>query len=69
MRVRTLMLTVVLAMVAAGCTSPTADPNENQGEPALSQSAPPVPVVPQTTASDSTGDSERGGSGGFGSGH
>jgi hypothetical protein len=70
MRSHTLMLAVILAAVAAGCTNPTAARNSDQAKPSFSQAAPPPPTTEtQTTASDSTGGGERGGSGGFGSGH
>lgn len=70
MRSRTLMLAVVLATVAAGCSNPTVAGNSDQAKSSFSQFAPtPSPTTEtQTTASDSTGGGERG-SGGFGSGH
>lgn len=75
MRRHPLIVTLALVTAAAGaCSSnPTTPVSDPHTEAILKQSVAPQPPVDeaqtQTTASDTTGGGERGGSGGFGSGH
>jgi hypothetical protein len=74
MRRRPLIIAMALAAAAAGaCTHDPIGPAGafNRTKPALTEAATPPSdeATTQSTASDTTGGSQRGGSGGFGSGH